>query len=135
VGAIVDDREEAIAGINVTPLVDVMLVLLIILLVTAKQITSQSVPLDFPKQAGSGVPELVLAVALAADGTTRIDGKTVAGDDLVLPLANEARTKSRDVRAVIQADRAVPHGRVIHVLDLLKQAHIDKIAFGATKKD
>jgi biopolymer transport protein ExbD len=126
------EKDEAISGINVTPLVDVMLVLLIILLMTAKQITSQSVPLDFPKTAGSGGTEMVLRVILAADGTMRLDGRTLANDDALFPLASEARAKPGEVRAVIQADRAVPHGRVIHVLDLLKQAHVEKIAFGLT---
>jgi biopolymer transport protein ExbD len=123
------ERDEGIAGINVTPLVDVMLVLLVILLVTAKQITSQSVPLDMPKKAGSAQEELVLDVGLAADGATRIDGRTVDGDDTILGYANAARSKSGDVRAVIHADGAVPHGRVIHALDLLKQAGVTRIAF------
>jgi biopolymer transport protein ExbD len=124
------EQDEAIAGINVTPLVDVMLVLLIILLVTAKQITSQAVPLDLSKTAGPAQAEVVLSVVLAADGTMQLDGRSVANDDALLPLATSARARGGDVRAVIQADRAVPHGRVIHVLDLLKQAHVDKIAFG-----
>jgi biopolymer transport protein ExbD len=123
------DRDEAIGGINVTPLVDVLLVLLVILIVTAKQITSQSVPLDFPKSAGAPEQEMVLSVVLGADGATVLDGKPIPNDDAILALAAAARAKGGDLRVVIRADRAVSHGRVIHVLDLLKQAHVEKIAF------
>jgi biopolymer transport protein ExbD len=49
-----------------------------------------------------------------------------------LQLARDAQTQHPDLRAVIKADSAVTHGRVIHVLDLLKQAHVNKIAFGVT---
>jgi biopolymer transport protein ExbD len=128
------DSDEAINGINVTPLVDIMLVLLIIFMVTAKLIVSQSnVPLDLPKAtSGRSDIQVVFSVILAADGTTQVDSKPVANDDAILPLAAEAAQKTPDLRAVIKADSAVPHGRVIHVLDLLKNAKVSKIAFGVT---
>lgn len=128
------DSDDAINGINVTPLVDIMLVLLIIFMVTAKLIVSQSsVPLDLPKAAsGRSDIQVVFSVILAADGTTQVDSKPVANDDAILPLAREAAAKSSDLRAVIKADASVTHGRVIHVLDLLKQGQVTKIAFGVT---
>jgi biopolymer transport protein ExbD len=126
------DSDEAITGINVTPLVDVTLVLLIIFMVTAKLIVSQSVPLDLPKAASGTEVQVVFSVVLAADGTTQIDGKTVANDDAILPAARDAHNKNNELRAVIKADSAVPHGRVIHVLDILKQAQVSKIAFGVS---
>jgi biopolymer transport protein ExbD len=127
-----DDPDDAITGINVTPLVDITLVLLIIFMVTAKIIVSQSVPLDLPKAASGSEVQVVFSVILAADGTTQIDGKPVPNDDAILPAAQDAHKKNPDVRAVIKADSAVPHGRVIHVLDLLKQGGVAKIAFGVS---
>ena len=127
-----DDGDEAITGINVTPLVDITLVLLIIFMVTAKMIVSQSVPLDLPKAATGSEVQVVFSLVLAADGRTQVDSRPVANDDAILPLAKDARTKNPELRAVIKADSAVPHGRVIHVLDLLKQAGVAKIAFGVT---
>lgn len=124
------DSEEAIVGINVTPLVDIVLVLLIIFMVTAKMIVSKSVPLDLPKAASGSDVQTVFSVVLAADGVTQVDSKTVPNDDAIMPLAKAARDKNAELRAVIKADAAVPHGRVIHVLDLLKQAQVSKIAFG-----
>jgi biopolymer transport protein ExbD len=131
-GAVDTDTDEAITGINVTPLVDVMLVLLIILIVTAKHIVSQSVPLDLPKAASGTEVQVIFSVVLAADGTTQVDSRTVANDDAILPLARDAHAKNNELRAVIKADSQVSHGRVIHVLDLLKQAGVGKIAFGVT---
>lgn len=125
-----ESSEDAITGINVTPLVDIVLVLLIIFMVTAKLIVSKSVPLDLPKAATGSDIQTVFSVVLAADGTTQVDSKTVPNDDAILGLAKTAHEKNADLRAVIKADSAVPHGRVIHVLDLLKQAQVAKIAFG-----
>ena len=131
-GAHSDDSADAITGINVTPLVDITLVLLIIFMVTAKMIVSQSVPLDLPKAATGSEVQVVFSLVLAADGRTQVDSRLVANDDAILPLAKDARAKNPELRAVIKADSVVPHGRVIHVLDLLKQAGVAKIAFGVT---
>ena len=127
-----DDTDEAITGINVTPLVDIMLVLLIIFMVTAKLIVSKSVPLDLPKAASGSDIQTVFSIVLAADGTTQIDSRTVPSDDVILGQARAAREKNPELRAIIKADSAVPHGRVIHVLDLRKQAQVAKIAFGVS---
>ena len=131
-GGAQSEADEAITGINVTPLVDITLVLLIIFMVTAKIIVSQSVPLDLPKAASGTEVQVVFSVVLAADGTTQVDSRTVPNDDAILLPAREAHAKNNELRAVIKADSAVPHGRVIHVLDLLKQAGVAKIAFGVT---
>lgn len=126
------DSEEAITGINVTPLVDIVLVLLIIFMVTAKLIVSKSVPLDLPKAASGSDIQTVFSIVLAADGTTQVDSKPVTNDDAILGMSKGARDKNPELRAVIKADTTVPHGRVIHVLDLLKQAGVAKIAFGVS---
>lgn len=124
------ETDEAITGINVTPLVDIVLVLLIIFMVTAKLIVSKSVPLDLPKAATGSDIQTVFSIVLVADGTTQVDSKPVPSDDTILGMARSAHDKNSELRAVIKADSAVPHGRVIHVLDLLKQAGVQKIAFG-----
>ncbi len=127
------DDEGLISGINVTPLVDVTLVLLIIFMVTAKIIVSETIPMELPK-ASQGTQQKekqdILAIMLAADGRIVVDQKPVPNDDALLPLAKDAYGKNHELRAVIKADAQVTHGRVIHVLDLLKQAGISKIAFG-----
>jgi len=123
------DDEGLIQGINVTPLVDVVLVLLIIFMVTAKIIVSQGMPMDLPKAVTGEEVQTIFSVDLSADGKTRVDSKQVADDEAVSGLAKEARSRNKELRAVIRADKKVEHGRVIHVLDLLKRAGVAKIAF------
>ena len=127
------ESDEAITGINVTPLVDITLVLLIIFMVTTKIVLNQAVPLDLPKAAtGTSELQVVFSIVLAVDGRTIVDGKLVPNDEAILALARDSQSQHPDLRAVIKADSAVTHGRVIHVLDLLKQAHVAKIAFGVS---
>ena len=126
------DQDEAITGINVTPLVDITLVLLIIFMVTAKIIVSQSVPLDLPKAATGTDVQTIFSIVMASNGSAQVDGKSIVNDDAIFEIARAAHAKNAELRAVIKADAAVPHGRVIHVLDILKQAGVSKIAFGVT---
>lgn len=124
------ESDDAIVGINVTPLVDIFLVVLIIFMVTANVIANRNIPLDLPKAAtGTDQVQTVFSVVLGAGGETQVDSNTVGKDDDVFALAQAARKANPEMRAVIKADVAVPYGRVIHVLDLLKQAQISKIAF------
>jgi biopolymer transport protein ExbD len=125
------DADDAIVGINVTPLVDVTLVLCIILMVTAKMVAQPtSIPLELPRAAtGSTDVQTMMSIELAANGATVVDSKTQSADDAIYALAKDAHTKNPDIRVVIRADQSVQHGRVIHVLDLLKQANVAKIAF------
>lgn len=131
-GAGGEDDEGLISGINVTPLVDVTLVLLIIFMVTAKIIVSQGLPMDLPKAASGEEVQTVFSVELTADGKTVVDSKPVKSDEDISALAQRAKLKTRDLRAVIRADKKVEHGRVIHVLDLLKRSGVAKIAFAVS---
>ena len=131
-GSANNDDDGLIAGINVTPLVDVTLVLLIIFMVTAKIIVSQGMPMDLPKAASGEALQTIFSVELSADGRVRVDSEAIANDEAVGPLAKTAFVKNKDLRAVIRADKKVEHGRVIHVLDLLKRAGIAKIAFAVS---
>jgi biopolymer transport protein ExbD len=123
-----------INAINVTPLVDIMLVLLIIFLVTAKLAVSppKGLPLELPKSASAETVQLVFAVALAADGRTAVNGQTIATDADFLSLARQQHELHPELRAVVQADGKVLHERVVHAIDLLSQAGVTQIAFGVT---
>jgi biopolymer transport protein ExbD len=123
----------AITGINVTPLVDVTLVLLVVFMVTAKVVVRhQALPVDLPKAASGEQVQEVFSVVLPADGGIVIDGQRLQDDDAVLARGRSAVRTNREVRAVIQADGGVPHRRVMHVLDLLRQAGVSKIGFGVS---
>jgi len=126
------DDDGMVSGINVTPFVDICLVLLVIFMVTAKWINQQSLPLDLPKAANGQDIQMIFGVEMHANGDLLVNGKKLATDDSILPLAKEELAKTPDLRAVIRADTTVQHGRVIRVLDLLKQGGVSKIAFGVS---
>jgi biopolymer transport protein ExbD len=119
-----------IGGINVTPLVDVSLVLLIIFIVTAKIIVTPAVTLDLPKASTGEETQVVFSVILPVEGPTLVDGEPAGEDSVLLDRAKKALAANPELRAVINADKAVPHGRVLHTLDVLKSAGVVHIAFG-----
>lgn len=131
-GSSQSNDDELIAGINVTPLVDITLVLLVVMMITAKAIVSQALPMDLPKAASGSEQQDVFSVSLGAAGETAVNQQRVPSEDAILAMAREAHTKNPEVRAVIKADAQVPHGRVVRVMDLLKQANIAKVAFGVS---
>ena len=124
-----------ITGINVTPMVDVTLVLLVIFIVTAKIVVMPAVPLDLPPASKSEQVQVVFSVIVSPDGTIMTNGTPVADDEALIARAREALGEDADLRAVIQADGSVPHRTVMATLDALKVAGIDRIAFGALAKN
>jgi biopolymer transport protein ExbD len=124
-----------ISGINVTPMVDVMLVLLVIFVVTAKIIVTPAVPLDLPRAAHGEEVQVVLSIVLPVRGAMLINGAAVSDDGAFDAKARAALAGSPDLRAVIQADGDVPHRRVVHVLDQLEGVGITRVAFGALPVD
>lgn len=133
-GGASSDDEEMIAGINVTPLVDVTLVLLIIMMVTAKVIVSQGVGMKLPKASQENAQQLPLtfSVDVTADGKIFVDKAPVKTREALLSLALAAKQTQPELRAIIRGDENVDHGNVMQVLDTLKKAKIDKIAFAVT---
>jgi len=124
---------DEITGINVTPLVDVTLVLLVIFMVTAKLVMSQAMPLDLPKAATASEIQTMFTVTVDAQGVIQANGKTV--DDTALRAATRAAQRATpDLRAVLSASSRVDHGRVMHVLDVLREVGVAKVAFGAEAK-
>jgi biopolymer transport protein TolR len=118
-----------IEGINVTPLVDIMLVLLVIFIVTAKILVSPAVPLDLPRATKTDDVQVVFSVSLPAGGPMRVNGQPVADDHTLRAQAAEALKRDPDLRAVIQADGTVSHQQVMQALDALRLAGLMKVAF------
>ena len=131
-GAKTED-DDVIAGINVTPLVDITLVLLIIFMVTAKIIVSQAIPLDLPKASSGGETQMIFTVTIDKDGKVLADKRPMPTDADLRKAAADALAKNKDLRTVIQASSQVSHGTVIHVLDELRQSGIQKIGFAIDK--
>ncbi|HEY7724903.1 MAG TPA: biopolymer transporter ExbD [Anaeromyxobacteraceae bacterium] len=126
--------EDLISDINVTPLVDVVLVLLIIFMVTATYIVRQSIEVDLPRAARAGeATGSVLAIVLTREGTVYLDG--VLADEAELERrVREAVARDREARAVIAADRMALHGAVVRVIDLVKGAGVTRFAIHVEKE-
>jgi biopolymer transport protein TolR len=125
------NSDQDITGINVTPLVDIMLVLLIVFMVTAKLVMSQAMPLDLPKAASAGGVSTVFTVSVDDEGNLTANGMPIS-DAQALRVAVQAEMRSTpDLRAVIAASVRTPHGNVMGVLDGLRDAGLTKVAFAA----
>jgi biopolymer transport protein ExbD len=120
-----------IAGINITPLVDVSLVLLIIFIVTAKLVVAPAVPLELPRATQTQETQVIFSVAVPVTGPIVANGIALTDESQLTRSASEALTRHPELRVVIQADGAVPHRRVIHVIDRLKRGGVARIAFAA----
>ena len=106
-------RKGIISGINVTPLVDVMLVLLVIFIVTAKIIGGRSPP-DSPHAAHGEEVQVVFSVIVLLHGAVLVDGAPPLNDDALAQKASGVChiAGDPDLRAVIQADGDIPHRRI-----------------------
>jgi biopolymer transport protein ExbD len=131
--ASIHNTDEEISGINVTPLVDVTLVLLIIFMVTAKLIAGQGIPLDLPKAKTAGATQTVLSVSIDSQGGVLANGSKVQSDDELRSRAKSALQQNPDLRTVIAASSSASHGKVMHVLDTVRDAGITRVAFAADK--
>lgn len=133
--ASVEEQGEEITGINVTPLVDITLVLLIIFMVTATYIVKETIEVDLPRAAAGG--ETVgptLAFALDRDGVLYLDGAP-ASREAARAAVQAAVARSPEARAIISADRAVSHGRVVEVIDLVKREGLTRFAIDVEHTD
>ncbi len=127
-GTLGGSRRKTIAGINVTPLVDVVLVLLVILMVSSTYIVAQTLKVQLPKsKASDGTAEKPLTVTVFKGGALRLDDQP-ASEAQVVARVTEAFGRDPEMSLVVSADREVQHGDVVHVLDIAKRVGVTKFA-------
>jgi len=119
---------KAISEINITPMVDVVLVLLVIMMVSANYIVSKSLKVELP-QASSGADSVpsVAAVVVTAKGDYYFNQEPVDEKSLTAKL-KEAHDQNPDVNLIVSADKSALHGSVVHVVDLARGQGIAKFA-------
>ncbi len=124
---------QPMSDINVTPLVDVMLVLLVIFILATPLMASR-LALELPKAAApaAGAPEPVVSVAIALDA----QGKTYWGEEAIDPASlpqrlQEAARRDPGTEVQLRADTAVPYGRVVQIIGLAQTAGLSRIGFVA----
>ncbi|MEQ1664829.1 MAG: biopolymer transporter ExbD [Bdellovibrionales bacterium] len=129
-----NQNDDPIAEINIVPFVDIILVVLIIFMVTTPFIVKPSINVNLPKaSSGSDTTPSQLTVTIAADGRVLLNGKD-ATDAEITDFAKSTIAAKPETQAIISADKDVPHGRVIGVIDLIKTAGITKFAITIDKK-
>lgn len=128
------DRDEVMSDINVTPFVDIVLVLLIILMVTSAQIVRSAITVELPKAASGGEAiESTLNVVLAKDGQMFVNGKVTDEAQLVDAIKREKAANAK-LQAVIAADKSIPYGTVMHVIDLVKTNGVRSFALNIDRE-
>lgn len=121
-------RGGMISGINVTPLVDVVLVLLIILMVSATYIVAQTLKVQLPKSKSTdGSAEKPMTVVVMKTGALMLEGLPTTEDEITAKLKAGVE-KDSDMSLVVSADAETPHGKVVHVVDVAKLAGVTKFA-------
>jgi biopolymer transport protein ExbD len=127
-------RGGMIVGINVTPMVDVVLVLLVIMMVSAVYIVSQSLKVELPKTATSdSAANTPLSVTVMRDGTYRFNQKPISESALQSEF-RKAKAENTEASLVLTADREALHGDVVHVIDLAKVTGITKFAISVDRR-
>ena len=122
---------EPMSSINVTPLVDVMLVLLVIFIITAP-LLARSIRLDLPESAAAAPGDVPAAVHVAVnrEGQVFLDSRPITLEALGQALQTAAKA-SKDTEVQLAADRSVPYGRAVEVLGLAQQAGLQRTGFVA----
>jgi biopolymer transport protein ExbD len=122
------NAEDAITGINVTPLVDVTLVLLVVFMVTATTIVKEAIEVDLPRAASGGeTVGRTLAFALDRDAGLFLDGRPVSREE-ARAAVRAALAEAPETRALLGADRTVAHGEVVGLIDLVKGEGLTRFA-------
>jgi biopolymer transport protein TolR len=122
---------EPMSEINVTPMVDVMLVLLVIFILTAPLLAS-SIKLDLPKTDAAKASDAPKFVTLVVDKTGQIflNDKPIALDALKTSLTQTA-SQTPDTEVQLRADEAVPYGKIVEVMGAAQKAGLNRIGFVA----
>ncbi|HEX5715798.1 MAG TPA: protein TolR [Thermoanaerobaculia bacterium] len=123
-----DDDDPVLADINVTPLVDVMLVLLIIFMIAAPML-HQGVEVALPRADATNLPMRVedpLVVSIDRDGNVYLQETQIAAEDLVERVSDQIKARG-DESVFLKGDREVPYGKIIEVLDILHRGGIVRV--------
>jgi len=123
-----DGSDGAITDINITPFVDVVLVLLVVFMVTAKIIVARGVEIDKPKASTGGDVQSTLRVSVNATGDLYVNGEKYGSDPAAVARIKEIAATSSKPKAIIAGDRKTAYGGVMRAIDLVQQAGITAIA-------
>lgn len=134
-GGASQEQDEIISNINVTPLVDIVLVLLIIMMVTANYIVSKTIPMELPEaKTGQSVDQAPLTISIDPAGKLYLNGQ-LTDEKTLRNRARSAVSAGGQARAIIAADGSTEHVKVVRVIDLLRQEKVTKFAINVRPED
>ena len=127
-------EENSIAGINMAPIINVALVLVIILIITAPILSIPSIPVNLPKAVTIEAKERNITISYSKDGKVAIDTQVISWKDLVPKLKYRLKENSKAL-VIIRADKDVPYGEVEKILDIvIKKAGAKRIAVATEQR-
>jgi biopolymer transport protein ExbD len=127
--------DDGITDINITPFVDIILVVLIIFMVTATYIVAPSIKVNLPDAAtGENTEQSSLGLTLTAEGKLYLNGEVVTEDHLREVIRSE-KARNKDVVCLIAADKTVMHGDVVHLIDVVRQEGVAKFAINIDRAE
>jgi biopolymer transport protein ExbD len=131
-----DDDDRIMSEINIVPLVDIMLVLLITFMMVSTMVDFSAIHVELPKAAtAEDARDKSFSIVISKDGDYFISGEPVSTiDDLKLSIEHQ-KMQNPQIQAVISADKSVSHGQVIKVLDLIRRSKITKYAISVELSD
>jgi biopolymer transport protein ExbD len=130
-----DNDDAGITDINVTPFVDVVLVLLVVFMVTARLIVARGVEIDKPKAATGGEVQSTLRVSVKKTGELFVNGNQYPTDALAIARIKEIAAASDKPKAIIAGDTDGAYGNVMRAIDLVQQAGVTAIALENQRPD
>jgi biopolymer transport protein ExbD len=128
------EDDEGISDINVTPLVDIMLVLLIVFMVTATYIVKPAIEVELPKAASGGeTVEQTLSIVVSSDGELFLNGEPTTLEAIGARCREVSKT-TPDAQAIIAADAKTMHGNVVRIIDTVKTNGVKSFAINIDKR-
>ena len=127
-----DDDAEIVAEINMTPLIDVMLVLLIVFMVSSTAALESGMDIELPKTALTNEKSEaeILVISLSKDGNVAIQGKKVLPEDITRSIASELKTLKTD-SVILEGDTGANLGRAVELMDMAKVAGAKNFSIAA----
>ena len=129
-----EENEDSINDINITPFVDVVLVLLVIFMVTTPMMVKTAMDLKLPSAENTDqVEKKTLGVTVLKSGNVMLNGSLISPDDLKAEIRSSTKSNP-ETQVILIADKMATHGMVIEVIDLVKGAGATNFAFQVEKK-
>jgi biopolymer transport protein ExbD len=129
------DEDGIVTDINVTPLVDVMLCLLVIFMVITTEVVADSIKVDLPRAAtGDSTTPSTVAIVYNAKRELYLNGGRTTEEELRQKLKEELAL-NKELQAIIGADKSVTHGEVIRIIDIVKLEGVTKFALNIENEE